>query len=343
MAHEIFGERFYSLRKPAWHNLGIVAEQEAGAIETLKVLGEPVITVEPLTVTLPNGTAQELTKQRVILRHPTDDDDAYVPFGIVGSEYQLVTAADVCTVWDEFVGQPVETMGFLKRGSTFFITSKLPSVDVKGDEVEMYLGAVAPNDGQRAASTEVWPLRVVCANTLAWAQNEAISSYRVSHDSGAKVRMGEWLADIYQEAQMTTEVLREAFSILAGVTAEESAIDTVLKAAYPEPKPLRQNAPRDVMERRLKDWTYLRDASVRYRTSARELFDGAGKGSDSDAARGTLWGVYNAVVETEDYRKGWMAGGADAEAARVAEATMFGIRAEAKVRAYEAAKELATA
>lgn len=339
MAHEIFGERFYSLRVPAWHNLGIVAEEEAGALATLALLGEPIVTIQPITTTLPDGTLLEMP-ERAIVRHPTPDDDEYVPFGIVGPEYQLITAADICTIWDEYVNQPVETAGFLRRGSTFFITSKLPSVDVRGDEVEMYLGAVAPTDGLRGASCEIWPLRVVCANTLGVAQQRATASYKVVHDSSALERMGAWLADMYREAAQSTAVLKEAFEVLAGYKVTRSAEKHILMAAYPDPAPRKVNAPAEVMAVRAKDLQYVIDRQIKLRAKATELFKGAGTGAEMESAQGTGWGLYNAIVEVEDYRRGWNGGGLEAQ--RVAESALFGERADAKARAFETALEIAS-
>lgn len=330
MSDNIFGERFISNRIPAWHNLGRVATEPMGAMEALTEMGEPVTTLEPIT-TIVNGEVFELPN-RVIMRHPTDDDPEYVPFGIVGNEYHLLLASDVCSVWDEFVAQPIETIAFLARGSNFFITSKLPAIDVKGDEVEMYLGATAPLDGSKMASTEVWPLRVVCANTLSMAQARAADAYRVIHDRNAKVKMGEWLLNMYQQAEANTALMKEAFEVLAGFKPNESQVTDTLKAAYPDPKLPRNNAPESVMKGRYKDWEWYKGRQEVFRKNALELFQGAGTGMATKAAGGTGWGLFNAVVETEDYRRGWNKDGEEAQ--RVAASAMMGERADNKRRAY---------
>lgn len=349
MSHNIFGERFATLRQPAWHALGHVREEEESAMEVLRVIGGDVVTsMEPIFVKVPGSggrnTYQELTDHRVVLRHPTEDDPEYVPFNIVSGSYQPITMTDVATVCDEFVAEPVETMGILGRGERGFVTFKLPEIDVKGDEVEMYLGATYSFVG--AASVEVWPLRVVCANTLRLAQARAVSSYQVVHDSTARERMGSWLADAYNEAASKTAALKDLFTALAGAKATAPKAKDVISAAYPLPPEPLPNAPRDVIERRRERFEKRKVRVERLRTEAFRLYDGDGTGADSRAFKGTYWGVYNSVVETENYRRGSFRGrngedgGEAAEAVNSAENVMFGKRANAMERAAERALEL---
>src|SRR5215467_1796820 len=94
---------------------------------------------------------------------------------------------------------------------------------------------------------------------------------------------------------------------------------------------------KDYADLREKKW----DAEARLvtdrRTAALELFKGRGTGMDSKAAAGTAWGLYNSVVEVEDWRGGGRAADADARAAAV----LIGERAEAKGRAWTAALQVA--
>ena len=56
------------------------------------------------------------------------------------------------------------------------------------------------------------------------------------------------------------------------------------------------------MKRRLEDWAYWNGLLERRRTAVVELYEGRGVGSESQAAAGTSWGLYNAVAELENYR-----------------------------------------
>jgi len=81
------------------------------------------------------------------LRNPTTDDPETRVFGIVGADYHLVTPDDFVSIWDERVGRPIETIGALGFGETFFISTTLPKMDVRGDEVEFYLLRQTDPDG----------------------------------------------------------------------------------------------------------------------------------------------------------------------------------------------------
>ncbi len=199
MSHELFGERFISLRRPAWHGLGVVHDDEIGARESLKRIGgQPVVTLETLFTEI-NGERIELPN-RSILRHPVKDDPQYVHFGIVGPRYELLTLEDVANIWDAVVGKPIETMGFLNKGENAFMTSKMRAIDVAGEEIERYVLLTTPLDGMRVASVEETDVRVVCQNTLRAAQAQAISRCAIIHDSQAKGRIARWLKDAYVNA-----------------------------------------------------------------------------------------------------------------------------------------------
>lgn len=219
MGHAIFGERFLSLRRPAWHGLGLVTETEMSAREALIQVGGDLNVRLHANFTEIEGTLTELPS-RSIVRYPTTDDPEHVVLGQVGPDYHLLTPGEVADIWDEYVGQPIETLGILRRGALFFCTTKLPTLDIKGDEVERYLGVCSPMDGQRTASAEEWDVRVVCANTLKAAQAQARVSYRVVHDATAKERLGVWLKNAYEKAEQNYEVVKEAFELLAGKSAQ---------------------------------------------------------------------------------------------------------------------------
>jgi hypothetical protein len=290
--------------------------------------------------TMIDGVLTELPG-RSIVRTPTPDDPEHVVLGQVGPDYTLITPGEIADIWDASVGKPIETMGVLRRGALFFCTTKLPTLDVKGDEVERYLGVCSPMDGQRTASAEEWDVRVVCANTLKAAQAQAKVSYRVVHDSTAKDRLGAWLLDAYQKAERNYDVVKEAFDLLASRSVSNSSALTVLRRAYPDVRMPRRNAPDETMAVRLERWEKMQSRIRRRRETALELFQGDGTGMDTPAAKGTLWGLYNAVTETENYRKGFARGGVTEEAARVGEDVLFGRRGEAMQRAFDACLVLA--
>lgn len=342
MSHQIFGERFLTLRQPAWHNLGLVVDEELSAREALgKIGGDLNLTLRPMYYEI-DGTKIEVPQHQIV-RFPTKEDNEYVALGVVDSkDYVLFTPGQMCDIWDEHVGKHIETMGILRRGALFFCTTRLPTMDIKGDEVERYLGVTSPMDGRAAASAEEWDIRVVCANTLRAAQAQAKVAYRVAHGQGARERIGAWLNDAYKKAENNYNTAKEAFTLLADKRVDDMTARSIVLNTYADPRMPEKNAPDDVMEGRMQRWEAERKRLVKRREMAIELFGGDGTGMNSKAAAGTLWGLWNAVVELEDYRQGSRQPdkqgrkGDEAEAYRSSEDAMFGGRAATKQICYDA-------
>jgi len=141
----------------------------------------------------------------------------------VSGEYTPFPPHDVCDAWDNAMPSEVcvETMGVLRRCEMFFITAKLPSIGVRGDEVERYLGITSPLDGVTALSAEEWPLRVVCANTLRAAQAGAFVSFHLPHRGDAFREIGAWLQLSYEKAKANAKRLKQSFEKLAGTRIDD--------------------------------------------------------------------------------------------------------------------------
>lgn len=330
MPHDLFGERFVSHREPAWHSLGLVVEEPVSAAAAFQQMGPYDVFLADLKV---EGVTVEIG-QRAIVRSPVPDDPEHRVFGMVGPDYGLISPEQFCSIWDEHVGQPVETIGVLGKGETMFISTKMPAFGVRGDEVDNYLLGVSPMTGASAAEARVTPVRVVCRNTLVLSEIMASEVYRIVHDATARERMATWLSDLYNRALERTEALREAFNVLAGHHMTRYGVDKVLALAYPMPKAIREDAPETVLARRAEFNNYLVDSHTAQRKAVRELFAGAGTGMDHTACAGTAWGLYNAVVEYEDYRRG-------RGVVSVAREALFGYRAKIKARVFDACLEQA--
>lgn len=322
MSHNLFGERFGDARRPAWHDLGQVFEEELSATKAYKKIGKYEVVLEPAFA---GGTP---LARNAILRRPTVDDPETRVFGIVGEDYTLLTPEDICTIWDEQVGQPIETIGALGYGETFFVSTQLPTLDVKGDEVENYLLVSNPMTGLMSAEVRVTPVRVVCQNTLIASDRAATQKLKIVHDKDAKQRMAEWLRETYEVAETTSKVLRDLFVQMASARVRDAEARALFEAAYPVPAKPKTNATRAVMEQRIKWWEENVNLMDRRREGAKTLFEGMGTGMETKAAKGTLWGAYNAVVECEDYRRG-------RNDDQIGASALFGERAATKKRAFE--------
>lgn len=322
MSHNLFGDRFGDARQPAWHGLGTVFTESLSATAAFKRIGGYEVRLAPAKA---DGVSLE---KMAILRNPTTNDPETRVFGIVGKEYTLLSPQDVCSIYDEQVGQPIETVGSLGHGETFFLSTQLPTLDVKGDEVENYLLISNPMTGLASAEIRVTPVRVVCQNTLMASDRMSTQKLKIVHDNTAKQRMGEWLRETYSFAETTSKVLRDLFHEMAKVRVRDAEARKLFEFAYPTPNKPSTNAPAHIMEERIKWWEENVNLMARRREGAKALFEGMGTGMDLPAAKGTLWGAYNAVVETEDYRRG-------RNDDQIGASALFGERAQAKKRAFE--------
>lgn len=337
MAHNIFNERFYSLRAPAWHGLGTIGQEEQTATEIFNTMSPYIVTLEPVFTKI--GNLKLELPNKVITRHPIPDDNAYRSFGIVGPEYTIVDPLRTCEIYDEATRQPVETLGVLGQGESLFITTKLPSFSVTSDkrggglgvgsdEVDSYLLLHNPY-GDGAVQVRVTPIRVVCQNTLIAAKAASTESFRIIHDSKVEERMASWMTGIVERAIAKSQGLAEAFNLMASIDIDDEQAEDALKRIYVDPKKPSYVPDQSVMERREKAY----EASVKWNAEWRERvvedWQGAGMGMDSPLMKGTVWGLYNAVVEIEDYRPTpkW------AEESRGYN-SLFGDRAQRKEMAY---------
>jgi phage/plasmid-like protein (TIGR03299 family) len=338
MTHFIAGDMFYTLDEPAWHSLGHVATEKQTASEVADIIGAKYpVTLEKLRLapTKASGIPGINIPGRVILRHPIPSDPQYKVMGKpVSEDYGLITPTSLMDIWDHAVGAHIETMGVLKDGEIIFITTKMVTISVAGDEVEMYLLAVSPMTGGNAAEIRVTPVRVVCWNTLVASAAVASERHRIIHDQKAPERMGEWMNKVYMTSQRKVDLLKDAFNIMAGHQMKVKEFEAFLATTYPLPPMPRDDCPPEHFEMRVREYEGDKRSVMSYRDITTQLFEGAGTGLDLPRVKGTSWAAYNAAVENEDKRKG-----KDLET--VTYRALFGPRAQVKERAFEGALAVA--
>lgn len=325
MAHEIFGNRFYSHRKPAWHGLGLVLEEPLGAVDAFKRLGEYEIECRPIYVE-GNG---KIASHQAVVRMTTNKGEVEKILNVVGKDFTPIGPRLTCDIFDRAVRQPVETIGALRDGAYLFITTRLPKFDVRGDEVQDYLTVVNPMDGTESAHVMRTPVRVVCMNTLRMGQSLSLERYNLRHTKDVDQQLYEWLGGLYLKAIEQADKVKQASERLADFRPDEVKLAEMLAGIYPEPRPLRRTAPTEVLKKREEQRQYIAQHQKAHREIVARLYHGEGTGMDTPAARNTGWGLYNSVVEYEDNR--WAK---DPRAAL--ESTVFGPRAAVKELAFDA-------
>ena len=216
--------------------------------------------------------------------------------GTVQSAYTPLFAPEAAQVIDRASGgMAVDTLGLLgKSGHTLFCSLALPHFDVAGDDIAGYLNIGAPMNGTDALWARTGAVRMVCANTMAFAMAEHTDhAFSSRHYGNIAERLEIWLRAIMAQQKQVIETIKDACTVLASVSCSPMTLKNgVLSTVYPYPDRPEQPA---LVEPWEKACLKLTDR----RTAVSHLFESSP--TRTTATTGTLWGAYQAVIEYEDY------------------------------------------
>lgn len=217
--------------------------------------------------------------------------DTQEALSIVGSRYQVVQPRDVLEFYrdlTEISGFELETAGVLKAGKKFWALARTGKEHtLKGsDVVKGYLLLATSCDGTLATTATPTTIRVVCNNTLSIALNGTSSAIKVPHRTSfdalaVKKQLGiavsQWDSFMYRMKTLSERKVKS-----------HEAMNYFLKVIC-QPEGPGDSARGLSNERALK--------------KVQELFDGQGRGSELAAAKGTAWGLLNAITEFVDHER----------------------------------------
>lgn len=225
-------------------------------------------------------------EQKVLYR-----SDSKEALSVVSQRYQVVQPREVLEFYrdlTEVSGYELETAGVLKGGRKFWALARTgQSTALKGnDEVKGYLLLATSCDGSLATTATPTTIRVVCNNTLAIAVNGAPQAIKVPHSTrfdaqSVKQQLGiavsQWDGFMYRMRMLAERKVKshEAMHYFLRVMCD-------VQPGGIEPPGLAN-------ERALK--------------RVQALYDGQGKGAELEAAKGTAWGLLNAVTEYVDHER----------------------------------------
>ena len=232
------------------------------------------------------GAIHTYADQKVLFR-----SDTKAPLSVVSQRYQVVQPATVLEFYRDLIeisGYELETAGVLKGGKKFWALARTgQNATLKGgDAINGYLLLATSCDGTLATTASPTTVRVVCNNTLAIAVNGATSAIKVPHSTRFDaatikqelgVAVSQWDGFMYRMRMLSERKVKphEAMNYFLRVVCDHPS-------GASEPANL-------VNERALK--------------KVQQLYDGHGRGAQMDSARGTAWGLLNAVTEFVDHEK----------------------------------------
>lgn len=353
MAHNIFGDRFLGRTTPAWHALGTVfpADRGIGVEEAVREAGCGYeLAKVPVTLgTVPawDGAPQATTDLMGLVRQPTSDDDTVRFLGMVGKDYEIVSNLDIAQRLEPLrEAWPVETVGALGKGDSFFITLAIGQVGLGrdgSDLVERYFLVNGNHGNGRGIRITETTVRVVCANTLELAlgqRDRDFAATRVTLDhvrgAGADLAVAVELIGKLKKLDEGTLQRLQALSLRA---VTEAQVQAIFAAAWPEPDEPRKVSFAKQVELAGLDPSRFAGAVAGYARWQAEVLDRRALAGQcyqvlcdsTPAIAGTAWAAVNAVTEVANHLQG---------RGNVEESLLFGKRAGEQQRALGAALSL---
>ncbi|WP_019139877.1 DUF932 domain-containing protein [Noviherbaspirillum massiliense] len=228
-------------------------------------------------------TAASFSGYKVLYR-----SDTHAPLSVVSQRFQVVQPRDILEFYrdlTELSGFELETAGVLKGGRKMWALAKTgQSAALKGNDVTKgYVLLATACDGTLATTAQFTSIRVVCNNTLAIALAGNPGAVKVPHSTAfdpqaVKQQLGisvsAWDTFMYRMRQLSERP----------VTSKEAISYFVRVFTCPY-----ETAKRHVTQRSL--------------LQAMTLFDAENRGAQLASAKGTAYGLLNAVTTYVDHER----------------------------------------
>jgi phage/plasmid-like protein (TIGR03299 family) len=277
---------FFSVREVAWHGLGQVVKDVPNSEEAIKLAGlDYTVGKKPVHIYGPND--QPIVVPDSFCTYRTDTN---VPFGVVGSRYEVLQNTEAFKFFDDIVGKGeaiYETAGALGKGETIFITAKLPDYIRVGngdDVIQQYLFLTTNHCGQGVVQAAFTPVRIVCNNTLNAALRQNSHRVRIMHTKSMRGQLTE-AAKLMGIVNTLKVELEEVFNAMAKVKVVDQQLKDLIVATF---------ASKDQLEKLGKG----EDAGSRFEQVISDVYAYA-MTSDTqqmETTKGTAFGFYNAVT-----------------------------------------------
>ena len=295
MAHQINrNERtgkdsFFSVKEKAWHGLGQIVEGYPTSKEALQLAGLDFEVLKRPNLHLLDNGKQIVSKSSFYTYRP---DTGVVLGDRLGADYQVVQNTDAFAFFDEIVGGDgimYETAGALGKGERVFITAKLPGyIKVgKDDLIEKYLFLTTSHDGYGSITAAFTPVRIVCANTLSAALKDCSNSVKIRHTMNAQDRLKE-AHKVMGISNRLTMQMEEIFNQWAKVPVTDKEVKKLIQLALVPNKEVLRNIQTGNLDDLSACFNNMCDSAYEYAM--------ASPTQQTDTARGTLFGAYNAIT-----------------------------------------------
>lgn len=292
--------------EPAWHRLGTVLDSDgekgldiptAIPASGLDWTVRKVPAFAPVEYEFDNKAKMLLPKPgsqlaRVNNRWNVQRESDGHFFGTVGDTWQPVQNVEGFALVDDLIAQAtastgkawIESAGSLEEGKKVWILVHIENDwQIAGEQYQQYLLFTNGHDGRASVAAATTNVRVVCANTLAWALEGNPRVIRVRHTTKASERIKE-AANVLNMRNAYTEQQAIQGEFLAEQDVSEGQVEQFLASLFPI-KDDAEDTPAATM-------------ATNRRDDVRGLYMSA---PNLDPIRGNRWGLLNAAVEYADY------------------------------------------
>ncbi|MCK9350819.1 MAG: DUF932 domain-containing protein [Clostridiales bacterium] len=191
MAHELMEhDNMFSVQETPWHGLGIILPNAPSIDDALRIAKlDWQVRMLPLYAQDPQNTLMPVDAHKAIQREDTGEI-----FTVTSKYYTPLQNAEAFDVFRPLVEDgsiELETAGSLQNGRKVWILAKIATTDAMevrdGDTIKPYVLLSNSHDKSQPVRFGFTPVRVVCNNTLSWAQSASESRLiRIYHRGNIK-------------------------------------------------------------------------------------------------------------------------------------------------------------
>lgn len=283
MAHQI--ERnyaFFASNTPAWHDLGHVLKDAPTVKEAWRMAYPHELFQLDIAAKLPSDDGAALYHDAPGYSAIVRDDGKVL--GVHSDRYGLTQPYDVFARFEPLIDSglvELEAGGSLCDGRKMWALAKVKGAEsdiVPGDPIKGYLLFQTSFDGSCTAGAGFTGVRVVCANTLAMAQEDV--TYRTKHTKHVNTRLDSIRDDIARTLHVFRENV-ESMRALATKQVTRKAQETYIRHVLVGPDTTQEISTK--LENKVCDVIELLDTQKGLELVPR--------------VRGTAWQAYNAVTD----------------------------------------------
>lgn len=288
MAHEV--ETMAWTNEVPWHGLGYEVKGDITVDDWLKVAGlDWTLERKPLKVEVEKGNYQNVPGRFAMVR----SSDSKV-MTVVGQAWKPLQNHQIISFMRDYVaagGATLETAGSLRGGQIVWGLARLKhEFEVgRGDKVKGYLLITGSHIVGKANTVRTTTVRVVCANTMAAAEQDGTVNYKQNHLTEFDAKAAKKAVGLAHEELVAAEKRAKIIQKLK-INTEDAVRKVLVPVFNPE----------------LLDDADVMDAIMNPENTPKKISEILQAMDNAPGAiRGNGWGVLNGVTYWADHMQGY--------------------------------------